>query len=380
METNEQVRILQELIKIHSVNGNEIAVADYLEKLFSAHGIDVTIDAFGDRRANLIAQIGEGTDPRVLGFTGHMDTVAVPDASRWQHDPFAGEVVSGHIYGRGAADMKSGLAAQVIALIELKEAGELPAGTLKFIATAGEELGTPGAWRLEKQGAADKLTALVVGEPTGGNVVFAHSGSITYRITSIGKSVHSSHPDQGINAIDGLLHFIEQERALFTDVADDQYLGKVQHSITIIEGGKQANTIPDQAQLFGNIRPTAVFNNQAVTARLTDLIDQLNHQTPFQLEMEITQSFGPILTEPDNDFVQLALHAAQRNYPNDVELKTINGATDASVFTLNRPDLPVVVLGCDSWNMAHQTDECTTIPSYLAAIKAYKQIARDFFN
>lgn len=348
METNEQVRILQDLIRIHSVNGNEIAVADYLEKLLRSHDIDVTVDAFGDRRANLIAQIGDGTDPRILGFTGHMDTVAVPDPTRWQHDPFGGEVVSGHIYGRGAADMKSGLAAQAIALIELKEAGHLPAGTLKFIATAGEELGTPGAWRLEKQGVADGLDALVVGEPTGGNVVFAHSGSITYRITSIGKSVHSSHPDQRINAIDGLLHFIEQERALFGDVADDQYLGKVQHSITIIEGGKQANTIPDQAQLFGNIRPTAAFNNQAVTDRLNDLVDQVNHQTPFQLELKVTQSFGPILTKLDNDFVQLALHAAQRNYPNDVELKTINGATDASVFTLNRPDLPVVVLGCDS--------------------------------
>lgn len=380
METNEQVQILQDLIRIHSVNGNEVAVADYLQKLLLAHEIDVTVDAFGDRRANLIAQIGEGTDPRVLGFTGHMDTVAVPDPTRWQHDPFGGEVVSGHIYGRGAADMKSGLAAQAIALIELKEAGHLPAGTLKFIATAGEELGTPGAGRLEKQGVAAELAALVVGEPTGGNVVFAHSGSITYRITSIGKSVHSSHPDQGINAIDGLLHFIEQERSLFSDVPNDQYLGKVQHSITIIEGGKQANTIPDQAQLFGNIRPTAVFNNQAVTTRLTALVDQVNHQTPFQLELKITQSFAPVLTKPDNAFVQLVLQAAQRNYPRDVELQTINGATDASVFTLNRPDLPVVVLGCDSWNMAHQTDECTTIPSYLAAIKAYKQIARDFFN
>lgn len=380
METNEQVQVLQDLIKIHSVNGNEIAVAEYLQKLFLAHGIDVTVDAFGDRRANLIAQIGAGTDPRVLGFTGHQDTVAVPNPERWQHDPFGGEVVSGHIYGRGAADMKSGLAAQAIALIELKEAGYQPAGTLKFLATSGEETGTPGAWRLEKQGVIDDLDALVVGEPTGGNVVFAHSGSLTYRITSIGKSVHSSHPDQGINAIAGLLHFIEQENALFDDVGDDQYLGKVQHCITIIEGGKQANTIPDLAHLFGNIRPTAVFNNQQVTQRLTDLVDQINHQTPFQLELKVTQSFGPVITKPDNDFVQLALHAAQRNYPNDVELKTINGATDASVFTLNRPDLPVVVLGCDFWNMAHQTDECTTIPSYLAAIKAYKQIARDFFN
>ena len=87
-----------------------------------------------------------------------------------------------------------------------------------------------------------------------------------------------------------------------------------------------------------------------------------------------------IATEPNNDFVQIALNAAQRNYPNDIKLDIINGATDASVFTLNRPDLPVVILGCDDWNAAHQNDEYTTISSYVATIKAYKQIIRDFFK
>ena len=137
MEVSEKVKVLQDLIKIHSVNGNEVEVAHYLQKLLASHGIDSKIDEFGDRRANLIAEIGTGESKKILGLTGHQDTVAVPNPDRWQHDPFGGEINGDYVFGRGAADMKSGLAAQAIVLIELKEAGQLPSGTVRFIATAG---------------------------------------------------------------------------------------------------------------------------------------------------------------------------------------------------------------------------------------------------
>lgn len=379
MENREKVKILQELIQIHSVNGNEAEVADYLQKLLANHGITAKVDKFGDRRANLIAEIGNSENKQILGLTGHMDTVAVANPDTWQHPPFSGEVVDDRVYGRGAADMKSGLAAQVIALIELVEQNKFPAGKVRLIATAGEELGTPGAYRLEKQGIATDLTALVVGEPTGGNVIYAHSGSMNYEVTSIGKSCHSSHPEQGINAIAGLLKFIEEEQHLFDNVPDDDYLGKIQHSITVINGGSQVNIIPDQASLRGNIRPTAVFDNPKVINRLNNVIEYINHTTPYQLELNIVQDFQPIATAPDHNFVQTALTAAQRNFPNEVKLGIINGATDASVFTLQRPDLPVVVLGCDSWNQAHQNDEYTTLSSFFATIKTYQQTIKDFF-
>lgn len=380
MEPSAQVKVLQDLIQIHSANGNEIEVAKYLQKLLADHGITATVDEFGDRRANLTAQLGQGKDDRILGLTGHMDTVAVSNPKSWQHDPFGGNIVGDKLYGRGAADMKSGLAAQAIALIELKEAKALPTGTVKFIATAGEELGTPGAFRLEKQGVAKDLDALVVGEPTGGNVIFAHSGSMNYEVDSIGKSAHSSMPDRGVNAITGLLKYVEAEHGLFDDVPRDPYLGPVQHSVTVIEGGDQVNTIPDHAKLQGNIRPTAAFDNQAVADRLNEVIDRINHQTPYQLKLNIFQDYHPISTDPASDFVQAALAAAQKNYPHAVKTDIINGATDASVFTVDRPGLPVIVLGSDSWDVAHQTDEFTTIPSYLATVKTYQAIIKHFFK
>lgn len=380
MERNERVQVLKDLIQINSANGNEIEVANYLQKLFKEHGIEAKIDAFGDKRANLTFDLGEGD--KILGITGHMDTVAI--GSGWHHDPFASEIEGDKLYGRGAADMKSGLAAEVIAIIELFESGKIK-GHIRFLATAGEEYGTPGANRLEEAGVVKDLSALLVGEPTGGNIVYAHSGSYNYRITSTGKSVHSSAPERGINAIEGLVDYCLAERTLFDDVGKDPYLGDVKHSVTIINAGDQVNTIPDKAELRGNIRPTRVFNNDQVTARIKEAVKKLNNEQDCQLSFEILNDWWPVASDPESDFVKSVLKDSQEafaKYPDHPtpELRTINGATDASVFVKHHQDLPVIVLGADEWAVAHQVDEFTSISSYLAIIETYKQVIQHYFN
>ncbi|MDD6453900.1 ArgE/DapE family deacylase [Limosilactobacillus mucosae] len=379
MDKEKQAKILKDLIQINSVNGNEIDVAAYLAKLFEQYGFKTEIDAFGDRRANLIVEFGSDSSKRVLGVTGHMDTVAIGNRNNWHHDPFGAETQGDRLYGRGAADMKSGLAAQVIALIELKESGWQPDGKIRFIATAGEEYGTPGANRLEERGIAKDLDALIVGEPTGGNIVYATSGSYNYQVICKGRSAHSSMPERGVNAVSGLARFIELEDRLFDNVPLDQYLGSVKHSITILKAGDQVNTIPDHAELRGNIRPTRAFDNQKVTQRLNQAIDYLNQTTDYQLSLNILNDWWPIATDPQNELVKLALTASKNSYQKDPELTIINGATDASVFVKHRPELPVIVLGADEWSRAHQVDEYTTWSSYFATISAYQTIMRDFF-
>ncbi|MDF9444096.1 ArgE/DapE family deacylase [Limosilactobacillus mucosae] len=379
MDKEKQAKILKDLIQINSVNGNEIDVAAYLAKLFEQYGFKTEIDAFGDRRANLIVEFGSDSSKRVLGVTGHMDTVAIGNRNNWHHDPFGAETQGDRLYGRGAADMKSGLAAQAIALIELKESGWQPDGKIRFIATAGEEYGTPGANRLEERGIAKDLDALIVGEPTGGNIVYATSGSYNYQVICKGRSAHSSMPERGVNAVSGLARFIELEDRLFDNVPLDQYLGSVKHSITILKAGDQVNTIPDHAELRGNIRPTRAFDNQKVTQRLNQAIDYLNQTTDYQLSLNILNDWWPIATDPQNELVKLALTASKNSYQKDPELTIINGATDASVFVKHRPELPVIVLGADDWSRAHQVDEYTTWSSYFATISAYQTIMRDFF-
>lgn len=377
MDAREKEQVLSDLIQIHSVNGNELAVANYLHSLFARHGLAATVAPFGNQRANLILEAGHGD--RVLGLTSHMDTVAVGDPAAWHHPPFAATRIGDRIYGRGAADAKGGLAAMALALIELHEAGALP-GRVRLLATAGEEYGTPGANRLVEAGYARDLAGLVVGEATGGKVVYAHAGSINYQVTSHGKAAHSSRPQDGVNALTPLVDFFTREATLFADAAHDPALGAVQHSVTVLTGGDQVNSLPATAKLAGNVRPTPSFSNQAVIGRLQDLVDQVAAAHPgARLELEVIHDFYPVTAAPEGPLAQLALKAARTAFGTEPQLTTINGATDASVFVKAQPDLPVVVLGPAAWENSHQVDEWTTGSSYLATIEAYKQLVTGFF-
>jgi len=380
-EDNERIKLLQDFIKIQTPNGNEVEVAKYIGKLFDENGISYKIDEFGDKRANLVAEIGEKKVDDVLVLTGHQDTVTVPNADAWHHDPFGAEIVGDKLYGRGAADMKSGLAAQVRTFIELVKEGYKVPGTLRFIATAGEEFGTPGANRLNDQGISKDVNAMVVGEASDGNVVYAHCGSFNYEIQSKGKSTHSSTPELGINALDGLNEYSNREKHIFDDAPVDEYLGKLVHSITLIKGGDQVNIIPEYGELFGNIRPTLAFDNQHVIDAIQKTVDDINATTDYELTFKVIHSWHPVETSPEKHLVQVAKQAAEKNYQDrDIQLITYKGATDASVFTKGNPDIDVIVLGPDNASVVHQTDEFTTVSSYLDTIKTYKDVVKGYFE
>ncbi|PTK97641.1 succinyl-diaminopimelate desuccinylase, partial [Staphylococcus haemolyticus] len=134
--------------------------------------------------ANLIAEIGEGSP--VLGISGHMDVVAEGDHDQWTYDPFTLTAEEGYLYGRGAGDMKSGLVALALAMIEIKESGALKKGKIKFMATTGEEMEQLGSKQLYENGEMDDVDALVIAEPSEKMLVYAHKGSMDFRITSNG--------------------------------------------------------------------------------------------------------------------------------------------------------------------------------------------------
>lgn len=381
MEESQRIAILKHLIQLKSENAHELKVAQYLQQVLDEHHIENKIIPFDDDRANLIAEIGQGRDPRILGWSGHMDTVAVPDPNDWDHDPFGGEIVGDRLYGRGAADMKCGLAAQLIALIELVENKQIPEGKIRWLVTYGEENGAPGAKILTDQGYSQDLSALIISEPTSGNIVYAHSGFLNYQIESYGVAAHSSEPQKGVNAISNLIPFINAESQLFNDVPEDALLGLVSHSITVINGGKQINSIPNYAILQGNIRPTTAFSNEEVIAVLKAEVAKVNQLPQHQLKLTILSSFAPVATDPKGTFIQFLDKMTQEGFANDqVQLGIMKGGTDASLFTRKNLDLPVAILGPDKWDIAHQTNEYTTISSFNHLITTLELVAKNYFS
>lgn len=141
MNEQQRIKILSDLTAIKSVNDNEQEVALYLQKLLKEHGIPSKLISYDDNRASLVAEIGNGKP--VIAFSDHEDVVAAGDS--WKNDPFKLTEIDGKLYGRGTSDMKSGLADIVIAMIELKENNTKLNGTVRLLASLGEEIGEYGA-------------------------------------------------------------------------------------------------------------------------------------------------------------------------------------------------------------------------------------------
>ncbi len=372
MGNEEKIAILQELIRIKSVNGNEGEVAAYLNQLLNQHGIQGEIISHTEGRDNLVATYHNGQG-RVLGLSGHMDVVSAGDESNWTYPPFAAEIKGNRLYGRGATDMKSGLAAMVIAMIELKESGKPFNGTIKLLATVGEEVGELVSEQLTKAGYVDDLDGLIIGEPTNYHLMYTHMGSINYTVVSHGKEAHSSMPQEGYNAINHLNEFItranEQMDALANDFQNSA-LGKTIHNVTVINGGNQVNSIPSQAQLQGNIRSIPEFPNDQIIDLLQKIVDELNEGTNYHLELTIDYNKIPVKANPDSSLI----HHVQKQFKQPLPLVGAAATTDAAEFTKSAHSFDFVVFGPGVVNLPHQIDEYVEIDNYLDMIDTYQAI------
>ena len=405
MDKAQRLSVLDDLIKLETVNDREEIVANYLKDLFEKHGINVELNKYADNRYNLIATIKNNDGP-ILGFTGHEDVVATVDDSKWNYGPFNPKHIDGKIFGRGSSDMKSGLAGLAIALIELNDDPNFN-GNIKFIATVGEEVGEIGSEKLAKEGYANDLSALVVGEPSNSSsrlvmeqlidnglietngakpetriaAFCAHKGSVTYKVVSHGKAAHSSMPEVGINALDNLITYYNKQAEYFKNlvVTEDDVLGTTKPSVTVMNAGKQENTIPDYAEMTVKIRTIPEYGNDKIIAELKDMIDKMNQENPrMNLEFQLESSNWPVKTDINSDFIQLVRDSYKDVLGVNILTVGAPGGTDASKFVQANHDLDVVVAGPGN-ESAHQINEFVFEDDYLQYIDIYKTLAEKYF-
>ncbi|MFH5811552.1 M20/M25/M40 family metallo-hydrolase [Companilactobacillus sp. FL22-1] len=404
MDKAQRLSVLDDLIKLNTVNGNEELVANYLKNLFEKNGIKAELNQYADNRYNLIASIGDGSG-KVLGFTGHEDVVSTVDDSKWNYGPFNPKHIDGKIFGRGTTDMKGGLAGLAIAMIELHEDDNFK-GNIKFIATVGEEKGELGADKLAKEGYADDLSALIVGEPSNASsklvmdqmiatgmietngkksesriaAFCAHKGSVTYKVISHGKAAHSSMPEVGINALDNLIAYYNQQSAYFQELVktEDDILGTTKPSVTVLNAGEQENTIPDYAEMTVKIRTIPEHGNDEIIADLKSIIDKMNQADPkMKLEFQLLSSNWPVKTDINSNFVKLVKESYKEVLDTNILTVGAPGGTDASKFVEANHDLDVIVAGPGN-ETAHQVNEYLFEDDYLQYINIYEAIAKKF--
>jgi succinyl-diaminopimelate desuccinylase len=379
MTKDERIAFLKEMLAIDTANGNEKLAADYIAAKLLDAGIPSKQVEFAPNRNNLIAEIGGGGE--VLALSGHLDVVPAGDLSGWDTDPFVPTVKDNRIYARGADDMKSGLCAMVIAMIELKQEKVKLSGRVRLLATAAEETGMRGAAQLAKGGYVDDAYALIVGEPTGERIVYAHKGILDYTVTSRGLAAHSSKPQLGVNAIDNLLAFYGEMTGAFKQLtANNPALGKITLCNSIIDGGIQSNVVPDFASFTANVRTIPEANNAFVKDMLTQIVDRLNKSVPnMDLEIKFGQDAPPMFSDTNSKLVTVAKKEAENMFGKAVPLCGETYATDAARFQEANANMQIIVFGPSSGTL-HQANEYADIDSYLNAVDLYKNIIKGYFG
>jgi succinyl-diaminopimelate desuccinylase len=378
MDRQEKIRILQDVIQIQSPNGNEEIVALYYKNLLEAYGIDARIIPYSDGRANLVAEIHGQDQGKILAVSGHMDVVDAGNADLWDFPPYAAEIHDGLIYGRGTTDMKAGLTALIIAMIELKASGEPFKGTVRLLATVGEEVGMMGAEQLTQMGFTQDITGMLIAEPTKPFYHTKHKGSIQYQVIAHGRAAHSSTPDKGINAILLINEFINKTNAKMaaaTKLAYNDTLGATLNVFTMIAGGNQINSVPEATILSGNARTVPEVGNDVVIGIFNEAIDSINAKGQGSLALNILQNNQFADGANDSDLVASILAVDP-----DAENRGLSAATDGAIFTDVDNDFDFVIYGPGDMADAHTINEAISVDEYLEFIARYGAIYRSYLN
>ncbi|MGH2064244.1 M20/M25/M40 family metallo-hydrolase [Aerococcus urinaeequi] len=185
---------------------------------------------YADSRANLVAELKGNEEGKILAVSGHMDVVDAGNPDLWTYPPYGAEIHDGVMYGRGTTDMKAGLTALIIAMIELKESGQVFSGTVRLLACVGEEIGMLGSKQLTDLGYTEDIDGMIIAEPSTPYYNTKHKGSIQYQVIAHGRAAHSSTPEKGVNTIQLINDFINKTNVKIDEAAataEKDMLGKM---------------------------------------------------------------------------------------------------------------------------------------------------------
>lgn len=389
------IRRLRDLVRIPSLTGDEAAAMDRIADWLNSTEAEVdrwdvemtTLEADPDYPGREVERdvvpvlaarvVGDRPGPAVM-LTGHVDVV--PPGDGWRYAPFAAEVEGDRLYGRGACDMKAGLAAALEVFTACAEGPRDFAGTLVFVAVPGEEDGGTGTLAAIRRGW--RADAALIAEPTasvtaGGQLepprmVLAHGGALTLRLTVPGRSAHACFRRDGENALD---HFITLYRALqeaevrLNEGEADPRLRALglpyPTNVGCIRGGDWASTV--MSTLQAEIRVGAALGESVpeAEARVRRVIESAAAEVPWMREnpptLELTGgAFAASATAPDHPLVQALSAASADVFGAPAVQAAMPYGCDMRLWR-NLADVPTVVYGPGHARLAHTIDEWVSL-------------------
>ena len=362
------IALTRKLVQFDTRNppGGEEACARFLAELLQGAGFEVRQHAFAEGRINLIAR-GPGASHRApLCLSGHLDTVPLGEAP-WRRDPLAGIVEGDRLYGRGASDMKSGVAAMVAAACSVG-----PHPDMCLVLTAGEENGCEGARFLAQGGyLPDRLGALVVGEPTANVPLVGHKGVLWLEVEVSGRTAHGSAPELGDNAVYKAARLVRRLERFAFDGAAHPVLGGPTLNVGMIRGGANINSVPDRAVVSVDIRTVPGVRHAVVREAVANCSDE----SPV---VRTLADMASVASDPSHEWIAYVFDVVADRTGKRPDAQGAAYFTDAAVLRTAGNAPPTVILGPGEPSQAHRTDEFVLLDRIDQARGIYTDLLRSW--
>lgn len=376
------VELAQALIRQDTTGGkNERRLLEGLADILDAAGFSCSLEGYDPQdegRANLIAWLGSDAPGTSLLLGGHVDTVPFGEAP-WRHGPLEGVLEDGQLYGRGASDMKGGVAAMVLAAVSAAKrfAGNVGGrgndrGVLVHL-YGSEEFGCVGSFHAARnRDAFAPAGAAVIAEPTNNRPLAGHKGALWLTLRTMGRTAHASMPEQGENALAKLL----PPAYRLLDEAPDathEWLGTCTMALTTLHAGLNSNSIPDKAELTVDMRTVPGQDHAALTERVRTVAGQ-------DVAITATLDIPAVWTDPDLPWAKRVREVAARFLDRAPGVETVQFFTDAAAVRAAVPGIPVCILGPGNPAVAHRTDESCAVRQLRDAQAIYEALIADWFG
>lgn len=365
------VALAAELIRFDTINppGQEAECTAHLARILSAAGFHCSEVPLADGRPNLVARIGGIGDRAPIAFTGHTDTVPL-GGQQWSVPPHGGIIKDGRLWGRGASDMKSGVAAFVAAATKLAPRLEGTPGVILYI-TAGEETGSEGAFVLARRGMKGEAGALVVAEPSDNRPFCGHKGALWLKAMTRGVTAHGSMPDKGVNAVYAAARAVSRLENFDFNVARHAVMGAPTLNVGTFHGGLNVNSVPDRAEIGIDLRTLPGM-------RHAQLQEQLDSYLGPDVALETRVDVESVWTAPDDPWMRDVFGICEAVSGKAPAVEAAPYFTDASALTPALGGVPTVILGPGPAHMAHQTDEWCEVARIEEAAEIYERLIRSW--